>query len=298
MVAAILLVVIFCQLTAPIYIWKTYNYFQRKSKQGLMHSGQRFRFKSIMWATVTTLLILEIIITGFDLHHIITFGLMWSDKNKFLYYLILPGLVLIVTINFIIAIIITRIGYKRNELIELPNLLPFKKTVTVVFFQFLFVMTGLLTMLALSFHGCGIILAVLVYPIQTFATMVFSVMIILYFLFNCTYIYEMSENIEQCSDYFKIILRIVQCIIFVTFLVIFGRIYLNVILFAGTEKSGVVSSLAQIFPAILLTFMGWLVKKEYDNFIGKSVETEMSTFKRNEITVDPNSHTLKEDSQI
>ena len=298
MVAAILLVVIFCQVTAPIYVWKIYNYLQGKSKQGLMHPGQRFRFKSIMWATVTTLLTLVIIIMGFDLHHIITFGLMWNDRNKFLYYLILPGLVLIVTINFIIAIIITRIGYKRNELIELPNLLPFKKTVTVVFFQFFIVITGLLTMLALSFHGCGIILAVLVNPVQTFATMVLSIMIILYFLSNCTYIYEMGENIVQCSDYFKIILRIVLCIIFVTFLVIFGSIYLNVILFTGTEHSGVVSSLAQIFPAILLTFMGWLVKKEYDNFIGESVETKMSIFAKNKITVDSNSHSFKEDSQM
>ena len=107
MVVAILLVVIFCQVTAPIYIWTTYNHLQRNSKQGIMHPGQRFRFKSIMWATVTALLILVIIIIGFDLHHIITFGLMWNDRNEFLYYLLLPGLVLVVTINFIIAIIIT-----------------------------------------------------------------------------------------------------------------------------------------------------------------------------------------------
>ena len=269
MVVAILLVVIFCQVTAPIYIWKTRKHLQRQSKQGLMHSGQRFRFKSIMWATVTTLLILVIIITGFDLHHIITFGLMWSDRNEFLYYLFLPGLVLVVTINFIIAIIITLIDYKHNELIELPNLLFFKKTVIVVFFQFLFVMTELLAMLVFSFHGCGIILAVLANPIQVFATMVLSIMIILFFLFNCTYIYEKGERIVQCSDYFEIILRIVLCIIFITFLAMFGNIYLNVILFAGTEHSGVVSSLGQIFPAILLTFMGWLVKKQYDNFVGK-----------------------------
>ena len=98
-----------------------------------MHSGQRFRFKSIMWASVTTLLILVIIILGFDLHHIITFGLMWTDRNEFSYYLLLPGLVLVVTINFIIAIIITLIDYKHNELIELPNLLFFKKTIIVVF---------------------------------------------------------------------------------------------------------------------------------------------------------------------
>ena len=298
MVAAILLIVIFCQIAAPIYIWRSYNHLIRKSKQGLMYPGQRFRFKSIMWATVTALLILVIIILGFDLHHIITFGLMWNDRNKFLYYLLLPGLALVVTMNVIIAIIITRIGYKRNKLIELPNLLLFKKTVIDVFFHFLFVMTELLAMLALGFHGCGIILAVLVNPVQTFATMVLSIMIILFFFFNCIYIYEKGENIEHCSDYFEIILRIVLCIIFVTFLALFGNIYLNVILFAGAEKSGVVSSLAQIFPAILLTFIGWLIKKEYDNFVGKSVKFQLSTFKKKEIIVDPNSHAFTEDSQM
>ena len=158
-------------------------------------------------------------------------------------------------------------------------------------------MTELLAMLILSFHGCGIILAVLVNPVQTFATMALSIMIILFFLFNCTYIYEKGENIEHCSDYFEIFLRIVLCIIFVTSLALFGNIYLNVILFAVTEKSGVLSLLAQIFPAILLAFMCWLVKKEYDNFIGKSVEFELSTIKKKEVIVDTKSHAFK-DSQM
>ena len=286
MVVAILLVVIYCQITAPIYIWGKNKHLIRKSKQGLMHPGQRFRFKSIMWATVTALLILVIIILGFDLHHIITFGLMWNNRNKYVYYLLLLGLVLVVIMNVIIAIFITQIGYKRKELIELPNLFLFKKTVIVVIFHFLFVVTELLTMLVLSVHGCGIILAVLVNPVQVFATMALSIMIILFFLFKCTYIYEKGENMKQCCGCegmkqccgcFLIISKVVMCLSFVTFLILFGDIYLNAILFAGTEKSGVLSSLAQIFPAILLTFIGWLVKKEYDNFIGKSVQSEMST---------------------
>ena len=269
MVAAILLIVIFCQISAPICIWKTRKRLIKKCEEGLKHPGQRFRFKSIMWAAVTTLLILMIIILGFDLHHIITFGLMRNDRNEFLYYLLLPGLVLVMTMNVIIAIIITGKGYKCYELIELPSLFFFEKPVIVAFFHFLFVMTELLAMSVLSVHGRGIILAVLVNPVQTFATMVLSIMIVLFFLFNCTYIYEKGEFIVHCSrDYFEIILRIVLCFIFVTFLALFGNIYLNVVIFAGTENSGVVSSLAQIFPAILLTLMAWLVKKEYDNFIG------------------------------
>ena len=279
MIAAIVLVVIYCQITAPIYIWKKNKHLIRKSKQGLMHPGQRFRFKSIMWATVTTLLILEIIILGCDLHHIITFGLPWNNRNAHIYDILIAGFFVVVIMDLIIASIITGIGYKRNKLIELPNLFLFKNKVIVVFFHFLFVMTELLAMVLLGFHGCGIILAVLVNPVQVFATMALSIMIILFFLFNCTYIYEEVENMKQCSDWFLIVLKVVLCLIFVTFLILFGGIYLNAILFAGTEKSGVLSSLAQAFPAILLTFIGWLVKKEYDNFIGKSVESEMSTFK-------------------
>ena len=155
-------------------------------------------------------------------------------------------------------------------------------------------MTELLTILVFSFHGCGIILAVLVNPVQVFATMVLSIMIILFFLFNCTYIYEIGERIVERIDYFEIFLRIVLCIIFVAFLAMFGNIYLNVILFAGTEHSGVVSSLAHIFPAILLTFTGWLVKKEYDNFIGKNIESDMPN---SSDIVDTNSHEFEEDTQ-
>ena len=282
MVVAILLVIICYQIAAPFYFWKTYHHLVKKSKQGLKHPGQKFRFKSIMWATVTALLILVIIILGFDLHHIITFGLMWNNRNKYLYYLLLLGLVLVVTMNFIIAIIITRISYKRNEFIEFPNLLLFKKTVIVVFFHFLFVLTVLLAMSVLSFHGCGIILAVLVNPVRVFATIVLSITIILFFLSNCTYIYEKGEYIKHCSDYFEIALRIVLCIIFITFLALFGNVYVHAIPFAGVEHSGVVSLFAQILPAILLTFMAWLVKKQYDNLLGKSVESEMLAFKKKE----------------
>ena len=324
MTAAILLVVFYCEVAAIINILEKNNHLIRKSKQRVKPPGQKFGFKSIMWATVTALLTLEIIILVCDWHHIITVDSMWNDKNQYLYYLLLLGLVLVMVMNVIIASIITGIGFKCDELIELPKLLPFKNKVIVVIFHFLFVMTELLTMVLLGFHGCGIILAVLVNPVQVFATTALSIMIILFFLFKCTYIYEKGENMKQCSDCenmkqcsdcenmkqcsgyknmkqccgcFVIILKIVLCFSFVAFLALFGNIYLNVILFAGTEKSGVLSSLAQIFPAILLTFIGWLVKKEYDNFTGKNVEFELSTFKKKEVIVDTKSHTFK-DSQM
>lgn len=58
--------------------------------------------------------------------------------------------------------------------------------------------------------------------------------------------------------------------VFVAFLVLFGTAYLKVILFAGVNNIGILSSLSQIFPAVMLAFIGWIVKKEYDNFIAAS----------------------------
>ena len=46
----------------------------------------------------------------------------------------------------------------------------------------------------------------------------------------------------------------------------FSTTYLNVILFTGPDKTGVLNQLPEFFPALLLTLIIWIVKKQYHNF--------------------------------
>ena len=50
------------------------------------------------------------------------------------------------------------------------------------------------------------------------------------------------------------------------FIVMFSTTYLNVILFTGPDKTGALNQLAEFFPALLLTLIIWIVKKQYYNF--------------------------------
>ena len=47
----------------------------------------------------------------------------------------------------------------------------------------------------------------------------------------------------------------------VLFIGMFGAVYLNVILFTGPDKTGVLNQLSQFFPALLLALIAWILKK-------------------------------------
>ena len=47
------------------------------------------------------------------------------------------------------------------------------------------------------------------------------------------------------------------------FIGLFSAVYLNVILFTGPDKTGVLNQLSQLFPALLLGLVVWIIKKMY-----------------------------------
>lgn len=284
MIASVVLIVLVVQLWAPFKVYQSYDSMQKESKKGITHSEQKFRFKSLFWAFIATLGIAVAAIVLMDLYHIATFVVYWNDNRRFLYYITAAVFFLFFAFDGLIAIILIKMFHKKQKLVNIPNLLLCQRDPSsydnlsfiwkayYLLFQFIAV-TSLLSFSSLStLHGCGIVLALLAHPVQVFSMAVLIFTMALSFMLLLTFVFEDFElscktDASIAVTVCKLIVRVLLSVSVVAFLYLFGTTYLNVVLFVGNDSTGVVDSLAQIFPALLLSFLGWVIKKEYDNFV-------------------------------
>ena len=152
--------------------------------------------------------------------------------------------------------------------------------------------TILLTSVAVSIHGTGILVAALANPLQVFSTVSTVVIVLFYFtyfladIFDC---YEDMFNVSLLSNYrdkrrqvLFLVLRILTHVLVFAFFCLFSYTYLTAIIFIGGDNSGVISSIANVLPIILLTFFTWLSKHELQKFVkfessNRSIDTTVNS---------------------
>ena len=179
------------------------------------------------------------------------------------------GGIAVIIIDSVVSVVI--IIKRKKQLIELPK--PFltlteqnQKCQCIIYFaQYLFIMTVLVSAI-FTFHATGIFVAILVDPLTVLARLSLGIIIVVFSLFMCTYVYEMCERGGK-NNYCKAILYLFVWITFTAIIILIGRTYILATIFSDNTR--VFHSFGQIFPAILLAITGWLVKREYKNYFGK-----------------------------
>ena len=261
------LFLLLCEIVTSTYLYNHYVSLYKKSTLGLTWSGQHFRFKSLIWATGTVLMLVNLFIAYSDTYKFSVTPLRTRSEYGYVYYILMAAAFGVVIVNTIVSIII--IIKRKDSLIEIPKLFLTltKKSkciqrCTIFLIQYLFIMTVLISALC-TFHATGIFVAILVDPVTVLARLSLSIIIIVFSLFMCTYVYEMCER-EGKNNYCKAILYLFVWITFTAIIILIGRTYILATIFS--DNTGVFHSFGQIFPAILLAITGWLVKREYDNF--------------------------------
>ena len=173
---------------------------------------------------------------------------------------------------------------KRGKLIALPMILLCRRHQSfnrcqgkaILFYQFIGSFTILLTSVAVSIHGTGIVIAALANPLQVFSTVSTVVVAIFYCTYAFADIYDRYEdmyNATPLSNYRKnksplfLIFRGLTHVLVLVFFCLFSYTYLTAVIFIGGDNSGVVSSIAKVLPIILLTFFTWLSKHELQKFV-------------------------------
>ena len=264
-----------------------YELLHRKSKTCNRDNTQRFRFKSLFWAIISTLLLVNMMILVLDIYEISRFGTAWNSTTISIYYLVIIGLVLSICVCVVFSIIIVRRAKDRPndteaKFIALPMILLCRRHQScnrcegkaVIFYQFIGSLTILLSSVAFCIHGIGIVIAALANPLQVFSTVSTVVIALFYVTYAFADIYDCYEDCfcvpplpNSRNPVFFFILRLPTHAFALLFFSLFSYTYLTAVIFIGIDNSGIVNSIANLFPILLLTFITWLSKHELQKFV-------------------------------
>ena len=316
MAVALISLLVACVIMTSSKLDSSYELLHIRSKKRNKDETQRFRFKSLFWAVISTLVLVIMMVVVLDVNEIFSFGTTWNSTSISIYYLIIVGLVLSLFVCGVISMIIVARAKKRGKLIAIPMILlcrrhqPFNYTQgkAILFYQFIGSFTILLTSVAVSIHGTGIVIAALANPLQVFSTVATFVVAVFYCTYAFADIYDCYEDMFNVSPFSNwknksqlyLIFRGLTHVLVLIFFCLFSYTYLTAVIFIGGDNNGVISSIAKVLPIILLTFFTWLSKHELQKFVNfessrNSIDTTTnSSFETLEMT----EHSVFEESTV
>ena len=128
----------------------------------------------------------------------------------------------------------------------------------------------------------GLILAILINPLRVSSMIIVTITTATIVIVYLAYVFEQNENSNKAEDQYEnsnnakeqninlttcIVLTACAHLIILTmiflFIGLFSAVYLNVILFTGPDKTGVLTQLSQFFPAFLFGLVVGIIKKLY-----------------------------------
>ena len=256
------------QVLAAVLLWNYHDILCENLNRD--NYRRQLYFNSIFWSIVILLLIGDMILVGFGLHF---FSIVFrtSGFRKILFtvsFFILVGFLLY---DVLIALFFTRIKKK----IKLPEFLSIFKegnkcheyfTNTM---QFLAIFSFMFSALLLPIFIYGMILGLLVNPLRISSMVVVAITNMIVFIWYLAYIFEQYDTSKRSKSCVIFTGRLIILFMLSLFIAMLSATYLNVILFTGPDKTGVLNQLTQLFPALLLSLIIWIIKKQYEKFQNK-----------------------------
>ena len=287
MVFALISLVIACVILTSSKLCSSYGLLYIRSKK-CKDESQRFRFKSLFWAVISTLVLIIITVVGLDFSEIHKFGTNQNSTFISIYILIIIGLVLSLVICVVIStLIVVRAIKKRGKLIVLPMILLCRRhqrqkfnlcqKIAIIFYQWIGSFAILFTSVVVSIHGTGIVIAALTNPLQVLSTVSTGVVGLFYLTYGFADIYDHYEDMFDVSPlpncrsqvifFIWFIFRVLTHVFVLLFYCLLSYIFLTDVIFISGSNIGLISSIANILPFILLTFLTWFSKHELQKFV-------------------------------
>ena len=301
------MLVTFCTIAIPNELDKHFVTLHEKAEEG-RSLEQTFRFKSTFWAFVSVFGWITVVIALVDVYHYLEFGAKWKSEYVFYYYMIMCSVVVLGAAGLVASIVIVKRAYTKKSFIELPllisramcqNVLPNVEqdhccscaNIALLVWQVMAVFTILSAITLLSFHACGVILAILANPIQVISNVAVYITVALCTVLAFAYIFERTEElladeIHGKTPIIHLLCQIVVFICIILFIVCFGYTYLNVILFIGDDNAGFIYSITKLLPLLVLTGISWVMKNELKKYTANNTES------RSHLPVTHQSYTL------
>ena len=263
MLGAMTLFELLGQVVASALLWTYYD----TLCENLNHDKYRreIYLNSIFWSVVICLFIGEIALVGLGFHsYSIFFQTSGFQKISFIVsFIILVGILLY---DVSIALFFSRIKKK----IKLPEFLSIFKEGNkchkyfTQMMQFLAIFSFMFSALHLPIFIFGLTLGFLINPLRIFSMVAMTITVVIVFIWYLQYTFEKYDSSKTSKSCVIFTARLIFLIILCLFNVVFSVTYLNVILFSGPDKIGLLNQLANFFPALLLALITWILKKQYE----------------------------------
>ena len=280
---------IFCQVLSSVLLWKYHDkWCEKPNSTVFMILDVHFHRKNLFWSLVICLSVGEIIPLVMALIHFFTCGFESGLlKHYVIWFLVFVG-------NFFYDSIIALYFAIKGKTMELPESLKKINCCSMCSHLLRFIAIFSLTVSAfiVSIVTYGLILVILINPLRVSSMIIVTITTATIVIVYLAYVFEQYENSNKAEDQYensnedkdecensnkakkqnfglttRIVLTTCSHLIILTmvclFIGLFSAVYLNVILFTGPDKTGVLNQLSQFFPALLLAFVVWIIKKVY-----------------------------------
>ena len=283
MAVALISLLVACIIVISSKLDSSYQLLHKRSIKPKKKS-QKFRFKSLFWAVISTLVLVTMIVVALDVNDISKFGTTWSSTALSIYIILIVVLVMSLLVCGVISTAIVLRAKRRGYLISLPMffLCSFTRRQTSnqyrenakIVYHLIGSFAILFTSFVVSIHGTGIVIAALANPLQVISTVATGVVALFYLTYAFADVYDHCEDmfdvspLPNCrSQVLFFILRLLTHVLVLLFYVLFSYMYISDVIFISGGNSVVISSIANVLPIILLTFFIWLSKNELQKFV-------------------------------
>ena len=259
---------LFCQVLTSVLLWKYHDKWCQDSNLPVFEIFEvQFQRKNIFWSIVIWLSIGEIIPPIMALMHFFTHGFQSGLLKHYIVWF------LVFVSNFFYNSAIALYFATKGEKMELPKSL--KKfaccSMCSHILQFIAIFSLTFSAFIVSIITYGLILAILINPLRVTSMIIVTITTTTVVVVYLAYVFEQFENSDNDKNQtFGLITcvltvgaHLVILTMFFLFIGLFGVVYLNVILFTGPDKTGVLNQLSQLFPAFLFGLVIGIVKKVY-----------------------------------
>ena len=234
---------------------------QRKKKK-----NESFKPLHLLWALMLTMDLAAVLCFIFSIWHIYTFGLNWKSMYRFIYPIFIGVYILIAAIALISACLLVSRANRDNTLMSVPLLLyyvccgKYNSRWVLLYWHWLGVFVVIVSTSFSSGFSCGILLALLVDPIQVVAILATYLGTFACILYSIAFVFKMTDDIlEQRSNAelrlnlcWKLFFAILAMVLITLLIIIYGFIHATIVYISG-GASFIGSLIAPIFsPAF-----GW-----------------------------------------
>ena len=268
---------IFSQVLSSVLLWKYHDKWCEKPNATVFKIFEvQFHLKNIFWSLVICLSVGDVIPSVMAAIHLFSHGFQSGLlKHYILWFLVFVSHLFY---EFIIALYFTI----KGKTMELPESLKKINCCSMCSHLLRFIAIFSLTVSAfiVSIVTYGLILAILINPLRVSSMIIVTITTATIVIVYLAYVFEQYEKSNKVKDQYensnkakeqnfsftaRIVLTVCAHLIILTmvclFIGLFGAVYLNVILFTGPDKTGVLTQLSQFFPALLLGLIAWILKK-------------------------------------